>query len=144
MNLKTNAGLTLIELMVVVAVIGIIAAIAIPSYQEQVKRTRRSDAYEALLDCAADQERRYSAKGSYANTSAAKSDAMCGYNSVSDAFESSNDDYVLTIAVATTIAFQINAAPSAAGRQTGDAQCGTISINHVGNRTASDASCWKK
>jgi type IV pilus assembly protein PilE len=142
--MKNHAGMTLIELMIVVAVIAVIAAIALPSYQEQVKRTRRSDAFEALLDCASDQERRYSARGSYANTAAAQAEAMCGYNSVSGVFESSNDDYVLTIAVATTTTFRIDAAPSATGRQTGDTQCGTISIDHVGNRTGSDPSCWKK
>ena len=58
-------GFTLIELMIVVAIIGIIAAIAYPSYQEQVKSTRRADAQGALMSFANAMERYYTQNGEY-------------------------------------------------------------------------------
>lgn len=62
---KQAKGFTLIELMIVVAIIGIIAAIAYPSYQEQVKSTRRGDAQGALMSFASAMERYYTQNGSY-------------------------------------------------------------------------------
>lgn len=58
-------GFTLIELMIVVAVIGIIAAFAYPSYVEQVESTRRGDAQGALMSFANAMERYYTQQGTY-------------------------------------------------------------------------------
>lgn len=60
-----DRGFTLIELLIVVAIIGIIAAIAYPSYQNQVASTRRGDAQGALTSFANAMERYYTQQGSY-------------------------------------------------------------------------------
>ncbi|MBW0149435.1 type IV pilin protein [Marinobacter arenosus] len=65
MHYKKTKGFTLIELMIVVAIIGIIAAIAYPSYLEQVKSTRRGDAQGALMSFASAMERYYTQNGDY-------------------------------------------------------------------------------
>jgi len=63
--LKANKGFTLIELMIVVAIVGILAAIAYPSYQEFVARSKRADAQGALLSLASAMERAFTENNSY-------------------------------------------------------------------------------
>ena len=64
MNIK-NDGFTLIELMIVVAIVGIIAAVDYPSYTTQMQKTRRSDAMAMLTSAAANQERILVKSGTY-------------------------------------------------------------------------------
>ena len=70
-NLLRVAGFTLIELMITVAVVGILAAIAYPSYQQQVKQSRRADAQAALVSLAGVMEKNFSQNNSYEISGAA-------------------------------------------------------------------------
>lgn len=63
--MKNNKGFTLIEVMIVVAIIGILAAIAYPSYDEYVKRGNRTEGQAFLQDVAARQERYFSQNNAY-------------------------------------------------------------------------------
>ena len=54
---KQNLGFTLIEIMIVVAILGLLAAVAIPSYREYVVRSNRADAKDKLSEIAYEQER---------------------------------------------------------------------------------------
>ena len=69
--IKRSKGMTLIELMIAVAVVGILATIAYPSYQNQVRRSNRADAITALTAMANAQERFYLANNTYATDHAA-------------------------------------------------------------------------
>jgi len=75
-------GFTLIELMITVAVIAIIASIAYPSYQEQIQKTRRSEAKAALMDAAARVERHYTQFGNYAGAIATPTTTENGYYTI--------------------------------------------------------------
>ncbi|QMU62768.1 MAG: prepilin-type N-terminal cleavage/methylation domain-containing protein [Gammaproteobacteria bacterium] len=114
--MKTR-GFTLIELMITVAVVAVIASIAYPSYQEQIRKTRRSDAKAALMDAAAIMERHYTQFGQY------------GGGAVVPA---TSPEQFYTIAVTGTIVgaqvFTITA--TRAGQQTND-KCGNFTIDQT-------------
>lgn len=65
-----NAGFTLIELMIAVAIVGILAAVAFPAYQDSVRKGKRAEGRTALLDFLQQQERLLSQTGTYATFSA--------------------------------------------------------------------------
>lgn len=68
---RANKGFTLIEVMIVVAILGIIASIALPAYQDSVRKAKRADAQGALLSFANAMERYFTTNGSYTGATAA-------------------------------------------------------------------------
>ena len=64
-----SRGMTLIELMIVVVIVSILASIAVPSYIQQVRKSRRVQAKTALLDLAGREERYFSTSANGANYS---------------------------------------------------------------------------
>jgi type IV pilus assembly protein PilE len=64
-NRKTSNGFTLVEILIVVAIIGILAAVAVPAYFNHILRTRQAEAYHNLLDLKAAQEMFYSMENYY-------------------------------------------------------------------------------
>ncbi|MBA1271852.1 type IV pilin protein [Stutzerimonas azotifigens] len=133
--MRKQGGFTLIELMVVVAIIGILAAIAIPSYQDYVLRGNRTEGMALLSDAAARQERYYAQNNTYADTL-----AKLGLQ------ESSNNNlYTLTISNTSSTTYTLTAAPK--GAQLKDTKCGSLGLNQAGVKTktgtAALSDCWK-
>lgn len=137
---RAPRGFTLIELMIAVAVVGILAAVAYPSFEQQVMKTRRSDAKAALLNCAQMLERFSTQSGNYAATADAGVTAACiGWTK--NGFYSMPSSNVPASAAAGT--FQISAVPS--GAQAGD-PCGILSFTQDGTKgvrgSLAASACW--
>ncbi len=123
---KHSHGFTLIELMITVAIIGILAAIAYPSYVDQVRKSRRTDAQSLLLQAANRQERYYTTEYEYAADMAA-----LGLTT-----ETENGFYDVEVASADQDSFTIRA--DAKGDQANDI-CTAFEINQLGEKTANDS-----
>jgi type IV pilus assembly protein PilE len=88
--MRGQKGVTLIEVMVVVAIVGILAAIAIPAYDDYITRSRRSDAFTALETVRAAQEMYRAEKGFYASSFAGNVLAGCASNMAGDNYTIEN------------------------------------------------------
>jgi type IV pilus assembly protein PilE len=140
-------GVTLIELVIVIVIIGILASIAIPTYSEYVLRTHRVEGKSALLKLAAAQEQYYLQNNTYA-TSAKLTTAPPGGLGIPATTE--NGWYTIAIADGANAA-GYSATATAAGSQTRDSKCTSFTINQLGQKTATksgggDATddCWLK
>ncbi|MES1933455.1 type IV pilus biogenesis protein PilE [Salinisphaera shabanensis T35B1] len=140
MTMKKLAGFTLIELMITVAIVGILAAIAYPSYLNQVRQSRRADAQSALLQAANRQERFFTTQYSYATT----------LEELGMTPETENEAYTLSIDPGQPAnRFEITATAVADHDQANDV-CTTLTVNERGEKTANGAGvnapisqqCW--
>lgn len=122
-------GFTLIEMLIVVAVLGIIVAFGYPSYQEQVRKAHRAEGMGELLEMADRLERRYSDQGTYGGINA---DALYGISTADNTRPTTNGNYKLSIDSADTVQFTISATPQ--GNQTKD-KCGAFTMTSQGVKT---------
>lgn len=138
---KTHqTGFSLIELMIVVAILAIVAALAYPSYKDQIRKTRRSEATQMLMEVAAQQERFFTNNNRYAADM-----TELGYGNANQLTEKGFYS-VSTSATNAPIGFSATAVPQ--NDQANDAYCDEFSIDNVGNKDAGDSSadairnCW--
>ena len=137
MKRQAQRGFTLIELMIVVAIVGILSAIAYPSYQEYVRRGHRAEARAGLLQAAQWMERAATATGTYPKTAQFPASLKTVPNDRYDISVNSNGS-----------TFTLTAAPK--GAQASD-KCGNYTLTNTGLRGANGATsgaivtdCWGK
>jgi type IV pilus assembly protein PilE len=148
---NTAAGFTLLELMIVVAIVTILATIAYPSYMQQVRQSRRTEARTAIMDMTSREERYFSTNGA-SYTAAA---AGVGYNALPVVVGSGY--YTLSVcspacapsAIATTPSYTVTATPVAGQSQALDTTCQSFSVDSTGKQFAFDnagnnttTTCW--
>lgn len=127
---RTLFGFTLIEIMIVVAILGILASIAYPSYVRHVQRAHRTDAEAALMQNAQALERHYTENNTYAT-----------FNS-NDLVQS--DRYTIAFPTnPTATSFILTATPIAGSTQADDV-CKILTLEHTGARSSSGSGqgCW--
>jgi type IV pilus assembly protein PilE len=129
----------LIELMVAVAILAIIVAVAIPSYQRYVLESGRAEGKAILMQAAQALERCYTRFSAY-------DDAQCALQQ-GDTQMSENEKYQLTVSSTSAGDFSLAAAPQ--GGQTKDTECGSLTLTANGTRGAAGgvdpdtvAECW--
>lgn len=123
---RTSAkGFTLIELMITVAIVGVLATIAWPSYQQYVKRGRRSSAKAVMMDLANREQQYLLANRSYADKSALQA---TGYSLPSDV----NPYYTWAVTLGAGPAPTFTITFTATGVQASD---GALTLDQAGNRT---------
>ena len=136
-------GVTLIELLTVMAVVAILGSIALSSYRTSIIRTNRADATTALLRLAGQQEKLYMVNNTYSNTAGL---ALIGLTNTDRGY------YTITIAPdpgtgLLTTGFQATATPVAGGPQAVDTICTSLTLDNNGQRTNTGTGvptdCWK-
>lgn len=137
-NRKAVNGFTLIELMIVIVIIGILAAVVYPSYKDYIQKANRAEGIAALNDLAARQERYYVQNNSYV-TATTDLTSKLGLSSTT----TETGKYTLTVAQGETT----DGGYTLTASQTfGDTDCGDLTLSAVGIKgktgSASVSDCW--
>ena len=148
-NRKLSLGFTLIELMIVVAIIGIIAAFAVPSYSEYVKRGLRAEAKSQLISVQSALDKCYQLNRSYfhsTNTPCNVSDILSGTG-----ISTNKGDYTITFTGTVPSTSNKTNYTLVATRKNGmlNDKCGDFTMDQIANKglinnTSDLASCWNK
>jgi type IV pilus assembly protein PilE len=138
---KRTSGVTLLELMIVLAIVSILATLAIPGYRQYTMRGHRAEGAMALMQMAANQEKFYLQNNTYANNA-----ADLGFPTG----ESEHGRYALAVNTGTAVAFQVQA--TAQNEQADDTDCAILAIDQTGFRYggpgpigagSNDPDCWR-
>lgn len=136
-------GVTLLEILVVLVLAGIITALAVPAYRQQLVRVNRSEAAVALYGIASAEERHYLHHGRYTADIAAAPPEGLGMST-----STVSRRYSLSVAMDSEgQTFIASATPTREGGQDGDGECLAFSLDHRGRRAVSGtretAFCWR-
>lgn len=142
---RRQAGVTLLELMIVIVIVAILSAIAFNSYQKQIRKSRRANAESDLVELTQFMERNFTNCNRYDMMSG----SVLGTCNTATALpfsqspkDSSTKHYDLTV-TAGVLTYTLTATPRSATGQNED-PCGTLSIAHTGAKSVStgQAGCW--
>jgi len=137
-------GFSLIELMIVVGVIGLLAAVVYPSYQSAVRKANRADAKRVMLDIAQSEERYFTNNNQYLAFGGAPAAATGGFANQSPDSPAAYK-YSISVTTSATVPFTITAT---VGNGYTDPQCSTLTLDATGYKASYDSTstqstgCW--
>lgn len=134
-------GFTLIELMIVVAIIAIIAGIAYPSYMESVMRSNRADAKVEINDVAQRLQRCFTLYNDYTHSNCTVHGQLTGGNKIT----SDEGFYELSLTAVSATTYTLTASPVAGRTQAKDSKCKSFTMTHTGAQGATGddtTQCW--
>ena len=125
---KNSRGFTLIELMIVIEIIGVLAAVGYPAYTSSVKKGNRADGIGGLLSLAGRMEEFYMNADTYVGATVANPTSPDGL-------------YTLSITTQTAFGYTLTATTVPVGA---DTECGNLILNSLGQKTdsAGNGNCW--
>jgi len=131
-------GFTLIELMIVVAIVGLLFFIAIPNYQSYMLQAHRADAQGILLDISAREERFMAQNNSYTGDIAGAGGLNLGSTTSNAGYYNLN----VTFCAGGTLATCYLITATATGGQTRDTDCIIITYDSIGVKSGTTDDCW--
>ena len=140
-------GFTLIELLIVVVIVAILAAVALPAYNDSVTRSRRAEGKQFLLEMAQAQERHFTEYNRYAATSTAGTASATDLGRGAGGDTSDNGHYRVAFVLSNGNAAFDATATALGGQDTADTTCGNLGIDELGVKTAelgNQATCWAR
>lgn len=144
-RIRNARGFTLIELMVVVAIVGILASVAYPSFMSQVQKSRRSDAVAALSAFQQAQERWRANNPTYASHAEATALTTATPPGLGLSATSVGGYYTLAVSSNTGTGYTLTATGVTGTSQASDTGCTPLTVTVVnGNATNTPTACWSK
>ena len=125
-------GFTLIEVMIVVAIVGVLAAIALPSYLDQQRKSRRASVQAHLINVASKQQQYLLDQRAYAGAASCDATGLTTLNTPTPADVASFYDVCVTSTAGPPPTFTVQATPKAGGSQTGDLGGAVLSVTNGG------------
>jgi type IV pilus assembly protein PilE len=135
---RIHQGFTLIELLIAVIVVAVLAAIALPSFQNQIRKSRRSDAIEAITNVQLAQEK-------FRATNASYSASLTSLGFASSPVTSSDGYYTVALSGANATGYTLTASAVAGKSQAADSGCASVVLTvGSGSITQTPSECWNR
>jgi len=151
-RIEKARGFTLIEIMIVIAIVGILVAVAMPSYTSYIARANRADARTQLIQASLFMQKFYAANDSYKTDRSGTTVSNAMPASLKNSPATGTALYTLNVQAANDADFELRMVPVSGGKMSTD-KCGSFTINSAGaknvwinNATGSAAlrdECWK-